>query len=328
MNAEDMIDSGPLSSAWTRPALTRRGFIATVLATGALAACGQSDDASDSPAAAGSADSTGAGSTAPSQAVDAAGTGESAAGYTIVQRFPQAVQVPGPVRLPVSLSDDPDGALLQEGPATLGGQVYDAQGSALGERIEAVRRDSVPAPYYDFRTTIETPGIYNLQVEGGASDGASFDVADPSTVEVPFAGQPLPPLDTPTVTDPAGVDPICTREPEACPFHDITLTKALASGKQVAYYVGTPAFCSTGVCAPGLESLIEVQGDFADTYVFVHAEVYTDDTATTLTPAVEALNLFYEPVLFVTDTAGVILERIDAVWNTDELIEVLERSRG
>jgi hypothetical protein len=82
------------------------------------------------------------------------------------------------------------------------------------------------------------------------------------------------------------------------------------------------------VCAPGLESLIEVQDDFADTYVFVHAEVYTDDTATTLTPAVEALNLFYEPVLFVTDTTGVILERLDAVWNTDELVEVLERSRG
>ncbi len=314
MNAADTNDRGPATPAWTR-----RGFIATVLATGALAACGKSDDASSSPA--GSVDA--AGTTAGSAA--AGGGSTPTGGYTIVQRFPQAVQVPGPVRLPVSLSDG-DGALLQEVPATLGAQVLDEQGAALGDRIEAVRRDAVPAPYYDFHTTLETPGFYSLQVEGGSAEGASFDVADPSKVVVPIPGQPLPPLDTPTVAVPAGVDPICTREPEACPFHDITLTEALASGKQVAYYVGTPAFCTTGVCAPGLESLIEVHDDYADTHVFVHAEVYTDDTGTTLTPAVDALHLFYEPVLFVTDTDGVILERIDAVFNTAELVEVLDRS--
>jgi hypothetical protein len=316
MNADDVQFDGPDRAVWTR-----RGFIATVIATGALAACGKSDEASPStPDAAATAT---AGTAA---AAENAGT-VPAGGYTIVQRFPQAVQGPGALRLPVSLSDGEE-TLLQEGPSTLAAQVYDEQGTAVGDRIEAVRRDAVPAPYYDFRPTIEATGFYRLQVEGGAPDGASFDVADPSAVKVPVPGQPLPALDTPTATEPAGVDPICTREPEACPFHDVTLTEALATGKQVAYYVGTPAFCSTGVCAPGLESLIEVQPAYADTHVFLHAEVYTDDTATTLTPAVEALNLFYEPVLFVTDTAGVILERLDAVWNTAELIEVLDRSRA
>ena len=29
--------------------------------------------------------------------------------------------------------------------------------------------------------------------------------------------------------------------------------------------------------------------------------------------------MFYEPVLFITDAAGVVVERIDAVWNTEEL---------
>ncbi len=307
MNTDDANERDPLPTAWTR-----RGFIATVLATGALAACGGSDDGSS-----GSVDAVGAGDP----------SGVATGDYTIVQRFPQAVQVPGPLRLPVSLSNG-EATLLQDGPTTLGAQVYDAGGVAIGDRLEAIRREAVPAPYYDFRTAIDTPGFYTLQVEGGTSDGASFDVADPSTVEVPTPGQSLPPFDTPTLTDPAGVDPICTREPEACPFHDITLTEALATGKQVVYYVGTPAFCSTGSCAPGLESLIEVHDDYAATHVFVHAEVYTDDTATTVTPAVDAVNLFYEPVVFVTDTAGVILERIDAVWNTAELVEVLDRASG
>ena len=310
MDLDQLAASAAPSTPWTR-----RGFIAGALATGVLAACGGSDNASSNT----------------TSTADAAGTSDAAGittgDYTIVQRFPQAVQVPGPLRLPVSLSTG-DATLLQDGPETLGAQVYDSQGTALGDRLEAIRRDAIPAPYYDFRTTIDTPGYFTLQVEGGTADGATFDVADPSTVEVPVAGQPLPPLDTPTVADPAGVDPICTREPAACPFHDITLTEALATGKHVVYYIGTPAFCTTGVCAPGLESLIEVHGDFADTHVFVHAEVYTDDTGTVLTPAVETLNLFYEPVLFVTDTAGVVQERVDAVWSTDELVEVLNRSRS
>lgn len=289
---------------------SRRNFMMTLLATGALAACGSgSDDATGE---------TDAGSVL-------SGTAPSADGYTIVQRFPQAVQVPGAIRLPVSLSTG-EATLVQDGPARLGAQVYDTDGTPIGEPIEAERRDAVPAPYYDFRTTIDTPGFYVLVVEGGSPDGATFDVADPATVEIPTAGQPLPPFDTPTVDDARDVDPICTREPAACAFHDVTLTEALASGKQVVYYVGTPAFCSTGSCAPGLESLIEVQPDYADTHVFVHAEVYADTTATVLAPAVEALNLFYEPVLFITDTAGVILERIDAVWNTDELAEALART--
>ena len=59
--------------------------------------------------------------------------------------------------------------------------------------------------------------------------------------------------------------------------------------------------------------------------MFVHAEVYTDDTATTTAPAVGAVGLTYEPVLFITDASGTVVERLDAVWNEAELAEVLDR---
>jgi hypothetical protein len=145
------------------------------------------------------------------------------------------------------------------------------------------------------------------------------------TVTVPGPGRPLPPFDTPTVDDARGVDPICTREPEPCPFHEVTLTDALAAGKPVVYIVGTPAFCQTGTCAPALESIIDVQDQFGDQFTFVHAEVYTDNTATEPAPAVDAARLTYEPALFVTDASGVVTERLDAVWNQRELVEVLGR---
>jgi hypothetical protein len=72
-----------------------------------------------------------------------------------------------------------------------------------------------------------------------------------------------------------------------------------------------------------------VQPEFGDAFSFVHAEVYVDSTATTLAPAVaalEELGLFYEPVLFITDGSGVVIERIDSVWNTEELAEALTRA--
>ncbi len=302
--------------------LSRRGFLIGAAATGILAACGS--DSTTDPAL-GSPDDI-ADPTDPPTDPPTDGT-SGAATYTIVQRFPQNVQEPGPVRLPMSLGTA-QGQLVQDGPDTLGAQVTDVDGAPLGERLSAVRRDVEPGPYYDFRTEIDAPGVYYLVVDGGPAQGAAFQIMEPGTVTVPGPGQPLPPFDTPTIDDARGVDPVCTRSPEPCPFHDVTLTEALESGaesgKGVVYLVGTPAFCQTGTCAPALESIIDLQSEYADRYTFVHAEVYTDNTATTPAPAVDAAGLTYEPALFITDATGTVIERLDAVWNGAELAEVLD----
>ncbi|MGB0111589.1 MAG: twin-arginine translocation signal domain-containing protein [Ilumatobacteraceae bacterium] len=286
--------------------VSRRTFLAGVAATAVLAACGSGSD--DDTA------STSAGGDGPTIEP---GT------YTLAQRFPQDVQEPGLLRLPVSLAGA-GGALLSDGPATLGAQVTDLDGAPIGERFTAVRRDLEGGAYYAFRTTVDTPGFYYLVVDGGPAEGAAFQVMEPGTVAVPGRGQPLPPFDTPTIDDARGVDPLCTRQPDICPFHEITLTEALATGKQVVYLIGTPAFCQTGTCAPALESIIDVNDAYADRYVFVHAEVYTDDTASVQAPAVDAANLRFEPVLFITDADGTVVERLDAIWNESELVEVLD----
>ena len=41
-------------------------------------------------------------------------------------------------------------------------------------------------------------------------------------------------------------------------------------------------------------------------------------------PAVDAAGLTYEPALFITDATGTVVERLDAVWNEEELLEVLD----
>jgi hypothetical protein len=90
-------------------------------------------------------------------------------------------------------------------------------------------------------------------------------------------------------------------------------------GKPVAYYVGTPAFCSTGSCAPALDALVASSELFSDKVTYVHAEVFTDDAGINIAPAVTAVGMTYEPALFLADASGVVVERLDAVWDSTEL---------
>jgi hypothetical protein len=101
------------------------------------------------------------------------------------------------------------------------------------------------------------------------------------------------------------------------------LTEALQSGKPVVYFIGTPAYCQTGTCAPGLDALIELSKKVGDAAVFVHADVYSDKTATTAAPAVLAYKLAYEPLLYITDAKGVLVNRLDAVFDVTEMSSAL-----
>lgn len=247
----------------------------------------------------------------------------------VVQRFPQML-VPGEVRTPISLADV-DGVLTVSRatsiPDTLTARLLNAQtGDLVAEGISAMRHDEgLEAPYWPFRFTVDEPGIYTLIVDGAQETGAAVQVSERSAILVPLVGDPMPGFDTPTVDDPRGVDPICTRSPEPCPMHETTLTDALKSGKPVAYLVGTPAYCSTGTCSPAMEGLLAVRERIDDAMTFIHAEIYTDSTVSAVAPAVTALNMTYEPALYLVDAAGTVVERLDAVFDSKEIDEALER---
>ena len=249
------------------------------------------------------------------------GSDEAEVTYSVVQRYPSDVFVPGEIRLPFSLANAAE--FITDGPDELGAQVVDLDGAPIGDRITAVRRDITPAPYYAFRTTIDTPGVYGIKIDGGPDDGANFQVMEREQVIIPRPGDTLEGFDTPTIREPGGVDPICTREP-VCPFHSMTLTEAVSSTKAVAYFVGTPAFCETGSCTPAVETMVGVESEYTEDYVFVHAEVWSDLSATDVAPAIDALGISFEPALFITDANGVVIERLDGLWDATELRERLD----
>ena len=246
----------------------------------------------------------------------------------VVKRFPTTGLVPGSIRLPISLADT-SGVLTTAGkvklPQTLTGKVIDtATGDVVIASVTADKHDTnMSSAYWPFIVDVKKVGVYLLILDVAPESEMSFQVEERANVAWPLVGDPLPPFDTPTNDNKRGVDPICTRPQGTCPFHAVTLKEALQSGKPVVYFIGTPAYCQTGTCAPGLEALISVSKSVGDAAVFVHADVYSDKTATNPAPAVEAFKLTYEPVLYITDAKGVLVNRLDAVFDVTEMSSAL-----
>lgn len=236
-------------------------------------------------------------------------------------RWNNTVLVPGTTRLPVSFGKDK--TIMTDGPDTVTGQILDLDGKVVAGNLTATKHNTgVPNAYWLFTAELTTPGLYRLAVDGAAVDGQALQINDPSLIIIPKVGEPLPPFDTPTVADHRGVDPICTASP-ACSMHDVTLTDALKAGTPVAYLIGTPAYCQTGFCGPILTLLENVKRKIGDKATFIHAEVYTDSTIATPSPAVTAYQLDFEPILFVTDASGKLVHRLDAAFDESEMLEAV-----
>lgn len=246
----------------------------------------------------------------------------------IAKRFSPDAIIPGKIRLPISLADT-TGVLPTDGtvrlPNELTGKVINPENNeVIISSVTAKRYDAnMSTPYWPFKFNIKQPGIYVLILDVAPDAEISFQVLKRSDVAMPKIGDMLPPFDTPTVDNARGVNPICTRPKGTCPFHTMTLTDALKSGKPVVYLIGTPAYCTTGTCAPGLDALIELSKTLENKAVFVHADVYKDKTATEAAPAIQAYKLSYEPLLYITDAQGIQVDRLDAIFDANEMREAL-----
>lgn len=187
--------------------------------------------------------------------------------------------------------------------------------------------------YYALTTTLPEPGIYDLEIDiDGQKVLLPVQAFDKSEVGLPGPGDQFPSLDTPTLDDPRGVDPVCTLFEGPCPFHSSTAADVLATGRPMALLVATPAFCATSYCGPVLNTLIEVAASFPG-ITPVHVEPWANPTEGSgltdpdlrTSPTVDDLQLTFEPTLFLVDGKGVIVERIDNVFDKTELEEALAR---
>lgn len=248
--------------------------------------------------------------------------------YALAQFFGGPMFAAGETaRLPFGVADA-DGLLpVDDTPEQLDVQVLTSAGEEIGSPITVARHaEGLPRAYFPLITEIAEPGIYTARTEiDGVGTEMAFQIHAPEDVPAIRPGMPLPAVDTPTVADPHGVNPICTADP-VCPLHEVTLTEALQEARPIALLVSTPAFCQIAICGPVLDVLLDLT-DAHPGIRFLHAEVYADPTTSldTYAPVIAPLGLQFEPCLILAGADGVVVERIDTIYDRAEAEDRLAR---
>ena len=132
------------------------------------------------------------------------------------------------------------------------------------------------------------------------------------------------PVPTPTVADPRGTNPICTRQPQ-CPFHDVSLDAALQERRPLVVLFATPARCQTDTCGPVLDVLLEERAAIESKVRILHVEIFTALEGDTTTEAVNAYQFQSEPYLYMAGSDGVVRTRIGGVYDRAELRDALSK---
>lgn len=203
------------------------------------------------------------------------------------------------------------------------------EGQKVGDPVEVqVHDDGVPRAYLPLYATLPTPGIYDITTTyNGTELESHVQVYPADKVMQPLVGSVLPPAPTATRDQTLDVDPICTLSPE-CPFHTVNLENAIGTGKPVVVLLASPAYCRTSACGPILDLLVEQVGG-RDDLIVIHSEVYKnpktvpDLADATLAPLPIAYDMLWEPSLFVTNAANLLVARGDIVVDRVEMNQML-----
>ncbi|HLF70264.1 MAG TPA: hypothetical protein VI541_04845 [Actinomycetota bacterium] len=183
-----------------------------------------------------------------------------------------------------------------------------------------------PTSFYVGAIDLVAPGIVDLAVEvvvAGRKKVGFTALQALAGGRVPGIGQPAVSTPTPVATDPGGLQGICTRIP-GCPCHESSLEAALTSGKPVVFIVASPRLCKSRVCGPVLEEVLATRETHGDRAIFIHAEPYRDDSATTISAPASAWQLDSEPWTWVIDSDGVIKARFEGPVIAHELSSALD----
>ncbi|MDP8977512.1 MAG: hypothetical protein M3N17_02835 [Actinomycetota bacterium] len=200
---------------------------------------------------------------------------------------------------------------LRDAPAEL--YVRDPQGGVLSGPVDTDyhREPGLERGFYRSTVTLRRPGVVTLAaVVGDAWGEGAVRVVTPRRSAVPAPGQPAVETATPTPAHPVGMRRLCTRTPP-CGMHATSLDDALAAHRPVVLTFATPAYCTSTVCGPTVDTVERVRtstawGDVA----WIHCEIFSDAGRHPARP-VRAWGLESEPWLFAIGRDGIVADRLD-----------------
>ena len=189
---------------------------------------------------------------------------------------------------------------------------------------------------YTFVAEFDMAGTWEISV---TLDDPGGEVTGTAAIQVrqeplaPGVGSPAPRTPTKTASSVDDVR-VISSDPNPRPgFYQVSLDDAIGSGMPVAVTFSTPAFCQTSACGPQLDTLAEIQAEYADRCHFVHVEIWDnpremlesgDIGLGVLSPVVSAWDLPTEPWTFLIDGEGNVFARFEAFATREELTGAME----
>lgn len=212
----------------------------------------------------------------------------------------------------------------------LEGGAEELQGSAevtpldLGLPAETLS-EPVPALYFaSFH--FDQSGLWGIEFQAAHPDYQPsvsrrqvLVVVEPPT---PGVGDAAIPSQNPVFREGEDISTV-TSDPHPDPdLYQITIARAIQSGKPTVVNFSTPAFCTSRTCGPALEVVKAVQNAYTGQANFIHVEIY-DDRPPDVAAAVQEWGLRSEPWTFVIDAQGIITARFESLVGYNELEQAL-----
>jgi hypothetical protein len=171
------------------------------------------------------------------------------------------------------------------------------------------------AGYWGLGATVTLPDGTTMQ--GQFTIEALADAAAPEVGEVP------PASDNRTVASEPDLAQL-TSDPHPEPaLYQMTVAEALESGRPTVVTFATPAFCTSRLCAPVVDSVKSVYAGLRDEANFIHIEIYQSFDPFVYVPEMDEWRLQSEPWTFVLDRDGTVVQRFGGPVSPQELESVL-----
>lgn len=164
--------------------------------------------------------------------------------------------------------------------------------------------------FYESILPMPGPGVVDLAVsmESNIFGFAVIEATDDPSVPAPREKA----ISVPTPVDGNLMDSafLCTREPP-CGMHAVSLDHALTAGKPTILIIGSPRFCTSGVCGPVVDEVLAARSLIGDAATFIHVEPFKGDSPTDLSASASAWGLESEPWTFIIASDGTLVERFE-----------------
>ena len=200
---------------------------------------------------------------------------------------------------------------------TEAGRAAAAAAEAAGEPFGDIDLEHL----YVARVDFAEPGVYWVIAEPEGEAVQAFGIlqvrADPIA---PAIGEQAPPTENPTLDD-ARARAITTQRPPAVELLRYSVKQSLEASAPFVVTLATPEFCISRVCGPVVDVLEEVRSGFESTDIrFIQIEIYRENNPTRgINEWVQEWGIPSEPWTFVVDETGVIRDRFEGAFSSEEL---------